>query len=151
DAGILAVGAPKFTTAGQTYSGSVFVYQWDSTVGIQGEYVLLAQVPPPTPEINGGFGSSVGVWDDMIVIGDNQMNIYQYQVVGFVVTPILIPQPAVNANSALGRDGISIWDQYVVAGDENFVPDNPAARGVSFVWDRDPITPTFYRSMYELV
>jgi hypothetical protein len=150
DSGLLAVGAPSFSYMNQTHSGMVFIYEWDSTLGLQGEYVLITQIPPPVPTFNGGFGLTVGVWDNVVIIGDNQKTIYEYTITGVVASPVLIDQPPVLlASSHLGADGISIWDQYIAVGDSEYVP-SPSSSGTTFVYDRDPITPQFYRPMYNL-
>ena len=149
DAGLLAVGAPSFAYLNQTHSGMVFIYRWDPTLGAMGEYVLITQIPPPVPVLNGGFGLTVGVWNDIVIIGDNQRTIYEYQIVGVVASAVLLDQPPVLITSHLGADGISIWDQYIAAGDSAFVP-TPSSSGTTFIYDKDPITPIFYRRMYDL-
>src|SRR3989338_7358812 len=142
DNGLLAVGAPSFAYLNQTHSGMVFIYRWDPTLGAMGEYVLITQIPPPVPVLNGGFGLTVGVWNDIVIIGDNQRTIYEYQIVGVVASAVLLDQPPVLITSHLGADGISIWDQYIAAGDLAFVP-TPSSSGTTFVYDKDPITPIF--------
>ncbi|MDP2434224.1 MAG: hypothetical protein Q8P67_00605 [archaeon] len=149
DSGLLAVGAPNFPTANQTGSGTVFLYRWNAALSTP-QYELIAQIPPPLPSFNLGFGVSVAVWNNILVVGDNQMYVYEYVISGFTYTATLLPQPATNINSLIGRSGLSIWNQYLVAGDGNFIPPTASKMGSSFVWDKDPITPTFYRGMYTL-
>jgi hypothetical protein len=149
DSGYLAVGAPALDYGGSTNAGSVFLYQWNPSAGIEGEYEFRTQITPPTPELNGGFGQSVSVWDCWLMIGDNQATIYLYKLVGAIAVPLTIDNPSgVNLVSRLGYT-VSIWDQYAVAGDENFIV-SPSARGASFVYDNNPLSPTLYRLMYRL-
>ena len=45
---------------------------------------------------------------------------------------------------------MSIWDQYAVAGDENFIP-SATTTGATFVWNQNPLFTILYRFMYTLV
>lgn len=149
DSGYLAVGAPALDYGGQINAGSVYIYQWNPSSGVQGMYEFRTQITPPLPMENGGFGQSVSVWDCWLMIGDNQRNVYMYKLNSLFVLPLPLQQPlGVNLVSRLGYT-VSIWDQYAVAGDENFIP-TPTSRGTSFVWDRNPLFPLVYRLMYEL-
>lgn len=149
DSGFLAIGAPALDYGGQTNSGSVFIYQWNPAAGLQGEYEFRVQITPPFPLENGGFGQDVGVYDDTILIGDNQHTIFLYRMVGAIAVPLTIDNPTgLNLISRLGYT-VSIWDQYAVAGDENFII-SPSARGATFVYDRNPLSPTTFRPMYTL-
>ena len=148
DSGYLAIGAPSYTYASQSKSGSVFLFQWNPSLGLQGEYEFLLQIPPPTPVVNGGFGESVSVWNNIVMIGDNQRTVYLYSISGMSVTPYLLQQPTgINLVSRLGYT-VSIWDQFMAAGDEDFIP-WPTNRGETFVWGRNPLVSTFYRLMYD--
>jgi hypothetical protein len=149
DSGILAVGIPSLTYGGQAKAGSVYIYLWNPALSIQGEYEFLVQIPPPVPTLNGGFGVSVGTWEGLVVIGDNQHNIYEYEISGFSAIPVLLEQP-VDLNLA-SRNGyaVTIWDQFIASGDEDFIPD-PTRRGATFVWDANPLLFPFYRRMYTL-
>ncbi len=149
DSGLLAVGSPKFTYASQSESGSVFIYRWNPTLVPKPQYDYIVQIPPPVPVPNGGFGESVGVWDDLVVIGDNQGGVYLYQIVGAFALPILLDQPIGLTLDPRNGYATSIWDQYIASGDENFVP-YPPLKGATFVWDRNPLFSTFYRLMYQL-
>lgn len=149
DSGLLAVGSPRFTYGSQQYSGSVFIYRWNPTLVPLPQYELVVQIPPPIPAVNGGFGISVGVWNDLVTIGDNQGNIYLYQIVGSFALPILLEQPSGLPISTLHGTAVSIWDQYIASGDERFTPYVPL-KGATFVWDRNPLFYTFYRLMYQL-
>lgn len=149
DSGLLAVGSPSYLFAGQSAAGSVFIYRWDPTLGIQGLYDNVTQITPPSPTVNGGFGESVSVWNDLVMIGDNQGTVYLYQIVGLVAVPLLLEQPS-NLNLAT-RNGyaVSIWDEYAASGDEDFIPES-SARGATFIWDKNPLLSPFYRTMYRL-
>lgn len=149
DSGLLAVGAPSYLYAGQASAGSVFVYRWDPTLGLQGLYDNVTQITPPSPAVNGGFGVSVAVWNDLIVVGDNTGTVYMYQIVGLVAVPLLLEQPS-DLNLAT-RNGyaVSIWDEYIASGDEDFIPE-ASARGATFIWDKNPLLSPFYRTMYRL-
>lgn len=150
DNGLLAVGAPKFTSGSQTYSGNVFIYRWNPNLTPEPQYEEIVQIPPPVPTANGGFGVSVGVWNDLVVIGDNQHATYLYQIVGSFALPILLEQPVgLNLDSKFGR-AVSIWDEFIASGDESYVPPIASMRGTTFVWDRNPLFSTFYRLMYAL-
>lgn len=149
DSGLLAVGAPSLDYASNVDAGNVFVYKWDPSVGIQGEYVYLLTITPPTPVLNGGFGESVSVWDCWIMVGDNMHNVYLYKIIGAVAVPLSFQNPSgTNLVSRLGYT-VSIWDQYAIAGDENFIV-SPSARGATFVWNDNPLDPYLYRHMYRL-
>lgn len=149
DSGLLAVGAPRYLFAGQQAAGSVFIYRWDPTLGLQGLYDNVTQITPPSPMLNGGFGESVSVWQDLVMIGDNQGTVYLYQIVGLVAVPLLLDQPiGLNLATRFGY-AVSIWDEYAVSGDENYIPE-ASARGATFVWDKNPLLSPFYRSMYIL-
>lgn len=149
DSGLLAVGAPRFTYSSQQYSGSVFIYRWNPTLVPKPQYELVVQIPPPVPTLNGGFGLSVGVWNDLVTIGDNMGGIYLYQIVGSFALPIVIDQPVGLPLETMHGHSVSIWDNYIASGDERFTPYVPL-RGSTFVWDRNPLFSTFYRLMYQL-
>lgn len=152
DNGLLAVGAPKFSIGNDTYTGSVFIYRWNTSIGVQGGYELIVTIPPPVPETNGGFGLTVSVWNNTVFIGDNTQTIYEYTIVGNTAVPVLLQQPQFNGNSHLGADGITLWDNYFVAGDSVYVPPfYPAKSGVDFVYDRDPLDATIYRPMWDII
>lgn len=147
DYDLLAVGSPRMTVSAQASAGSVFIYRWDT--GLQ-EYSLVTQIVPPIPTFNGGFGESVSVWEDFVLIGDNQRGVYLYRIVGMSAVPMPLDLPSgLNLVSRLGYT-VGIWDNYLVMGDEEFVP-SPTKRGTTFVYDRNPLLPTFYRPMYKLV
>lgn len=149
DSGLLAVGAPRYLYAGQAAAGSVFIYKWDPSLGLQGLYDNVTQITPPSPVVNGGFGESVAVWNDLVMIGDNQGTVYLYQIVGLVAVPLLLEQPVgLNLATRFGY-AVSIWDEYAVSGDEDYIPE-ASARGATFVWDKNPLLSPFYRSMYIL-
>ena len=149
DSGLLAVGAPSLVYAGQDAAGSVFVYRWNPAAGLQGEYEFVTQITPPSPALNGGFGLSVSVYDSTIMVGDNMATVYMYRISGVTSIPVPLDQPnAINLASRLGYT-VSIWDEFAVAGDEDFIP-SPSSRGATFVWDKNPSFPTFYRPMYRL-
>lgn len=149
DSSLLAVGAPSLTYSSQSKAGSVFIYRWNPASGLQGMYELVVQIPPPVPTANGGFGESVSVWSNFVMIGDNQRQVYLYEISGFIAIPSLLDQPdGINLASRLGY-AVSIWDNYAIAGDEDFIP-SPTSRGATFVWDRNPLFPLEYRPMYEL-
>jgi hypothetical protein len=149
DSGLLAVGSPKFTYASQTESGSVFIYRWNPTLSPMPQYEYVVQIPPPVPTAEGGFGESVGVWNDLVVIGDKYGGVYLYQIVGAFALPILLDQPVGLALDTRIGFATAIWDEFIVAGDENFDPVAPL-KGSTFVWDRNPLFATFYRLMYQL-
>lgn len=149
DSGLLAVGAPSYLFAGQDSAGSVFIYKWDPTLGLQGLYDNVTQITPPSPAVNGGFGVSVAVWDDLVVIGDNTGTIYLYQIVGLVAVPLLLEQPAGLNLATRNGYAVSIWDEYIASGDEDFIPE-ASARGATFIWDKNPLLTPFYRTMYRL-
>lgn len=149
DSGLLAVGSPNFLYVGQTGAGSVFIYRWNPLLGLQGLYENVTQITPPSPAVNGGFGESVSVWNDLVMIGDNAGKVYLYQIVGMVAVPLLLEQPSdLNLATRLGY-AVSIWDLYAVAGDEDYIPE-ASSRGATFVWDQNPLLPPFYRMMYRL-
>lgn len=103
DSGWLAIGAPRLPYASQNAAGSVFVYQWDPSMSFQGEYVFFTQITPPVPAINGGFGESVSVWENFIMVGDNQRHVYLYTIIGLSAIPSPLEQPAgINFISQLG-------------------------------------------------
>ncbi len=150
DSGYLAIGAPALDVVATSNAGSVFIWQWDPDVGLQGEYVFRSQIIPPFPAVNLGFGTDVAVWDDLLVVGDNHMNVYLYKLVGIFVIPLSLPPFfGINLVSRLGYT-VSIWDQRIAAGDENFVS-SASSRGVAFIWEENPVLPSFYRRIYELV
>ena len=149
DSSLLAVGAPSFTYSSQSKSGSVFIYRWNPALGLAGQYEFVVQITPPVPTVNGGFGESVSVWSNFVMIGDNQREVYLYEIIGLVAVPSLLDQPdGIVLDSRLGY-AVSIWDNYAIAGDEDYVP-TPTARGATFVWDRNPLLPLLYRPMYTL-
>lgn len=151
DSGYLAVGAPALDYGGETNAGSVFLYQWNPAVGplSHGLYEFRVQITPPTPEHNGGFGQAVAVYDQWLLIGDNQRNLYLYQLAGAVAVPLSITRPVgTNLISRLGYT-LSIWDQYALAGDENYVV-SPSAKGATFVYGRNPLNTALYRSFHRL-
>ncbi len=151
DSGWLVVGAPRFTNeALVSKCGAVYVYKWNPTVGVQGLYEYYARIDPPTPTTNGGFGESVSVWENFVMIGDKQREVFIYMVSGvsyILMNPVQRP-PGVNVDSRLGFS-VSIWDQFAIAGDEKFVP-VPTAFGTTFVWDRNPTSTNFWRHVYDL-
>ena len=143
DSGYLAVGSPSFTYAAQSKSGSVFVYLWDPSLGVQGEYAALVQIPPPVPAVNGGFGESVAVWENFVAVGDNQRAVYLYEIVGVSAIPIPVDQPAgINLASRLGYT-VTMWEAFLAAGDEDYIP-SPSTRGATFVWTQDPLLSILY-------
>lgn len=151
DSGYLAVGAPSTEYALQTSAGLVYVYVWDPSLGVQGEYdaVNFFTIPPPIPMVNGGFGESVSVWNNYIMIGDNMHNTYLYRLLGLSAIPVLFDQPVgMNQLSRLGYT-VSIWDAIAIAGDEEYIP-YPASRGAAFAWTPNPLVPTSYRPTYFL-
>lgn len=149
DSGLLAVGAPSLDYATYTDAGNVFIYKWNPAASFQGEYEYLLTITPPVPEENGGFGESVSVWDCWVMIGDNQFNVYLYKIIGAIAVPLVFENPTgTNLVSRLGYT-VSIWDQYAVAGDENYIV-SPSARGATFVWNDNPLDPYLYRYMYRL-
>ncbi len=149
DSGLLAVGAPSLTYAGQDSAGSVYIYRWNPLAGIQGEYEFVTQITPPSPTLEGGFGVSVSVYEDIVMVGDAMSTVYMYRISGSTAIPTPLDQPnAINLASRLGYT-VSIWDEFAVAGDEDFIP-SPSSRGATFVWDVNPSFPTFYRPMYRL-
>lgn len=151
DSGWLVVGAPAFTNeALVSKCGAVYVYKWDSTLGVQGEYAYFARIDPLTPTTNGGFGESVSVYENFVMVGDNAREAFIFMLSGSsYITMNPVQQPTgVNANSRLGYT-VSMWDQFALAGDENFVP-IPTAFGTTFVWDRNPTSTNFWRHVYDL-
>ena len=151
DSGYLAVGAPSTEYASQADAGTVYVYIWDPSLGVQGLYddTTFITIPPPIPTVNGGFGESVSVWDDYVMIGDNMHNTYLYQIVGLTAVPVLFDQPiGMNQLSMLGYT-VSIWDKLALAGDEEYIP-TPTSRGIAFGWTPNPLLPPSYRPTYEL-
>lgn len=151
DSGYLAVGAPSTDYALQSAAGMVYIYVWDPSLGIQGEYdaVNFFTIPPPIPMVNGGFGESVSVWDNYVMIGDNMHNTYLYRILGLSAIPVLFDQPTgMNQLSRLGY-AVSIWEELAVAGDEEYIP-VPSSRGAAFVWTPNPLVPTSYRPTYFL-
>lgn len=149
DSGYLAVGAPALDYGGETNAGTVFLYQWNASAALQGEYEFRAQIAPPTPQHNGGFGQSVSVWDSWLMVGDNQHSVYMYKLAGAVVVPIATDLPSgTNLVSRLGYT-VSLWDRLAVAGDEEYVV-SPSAKGASFVWGDNPLLATGYRPEYRL-
>lgn len=149
DSGLLAVGAPSLDYAGYMDAGNVFVYRWNPALGFQGEYEYLLTITPPVPELNGGFGESVSVWDSWVMVGDNQHKVYLYKIIGAIAVPLIFENPTgTNLVSRLGYT-VSIWDQYAIAGDENYIV-SPSARGATFVWNDNPLDPYLYRYMYRL-
>lgn len=151
DSGWLVVGAPAFTNeALVSKCGAVYVYQWDSTQGVQGEYVYFARIDPLTPTTNGGFGESVSVYENFVMVGDNAREVFIFMLSGssyITMNPVQRPN-GVNVDSRLGYT-VSMWDQFSLAGDENFVP-VPTAFGATFVWDRNPTSTNFWRYVYDL-
>lgn len=149
DSGLLAIGAPSLTYAAQVAAGSVYIYRWNPATGLQGEYEFVIQITPPSPVVNGGFGESVSVYGSVVMIGDNTRTVYMYRISGMTAIPVPLDQPAgINLASRLGY-AVSVWDQFAVAGDEDFIP-SPSARGATFVWDVNPSFTTFFRYIYQL-
>lgn len=151
DSGYLAVGAPSTEYASQASAGMVYVYIWDPSLGIQGLYddTTFITIPPPIPTANGGFGESVSVWEDFVMIGDNIHNTYLYKIVGLTAVPVLFDQPiGMNQLSRLGY-AVSIWDQLALAGDEEYIPQH-GSRGIAFGWTPNPLQAPSYRPTYTL-
>jgi hypothetical protein len=151
DSGYLAVGAPSLDYAGQSKAGNVFVYLWDPYLGEQGEYdnVTFITIPPPVPTQNGGFGESVSVWSNYVLIGDNQHGMYLYRIIGLSAVLVSFDLPTgFNQDSRFGYAG-SIWEDLIVAGDENFIPDW-SSRGSAFIWQTNPLLTASYRLMWHL-
>lgn len=151
DSGYLAVGAPSTDYGAQSKAGMVYVYIWDPSLGVQGEYDInvFITVPPPIPTVNGGFGESVSVWEDFLMIGDNVHNTYLYQIIGLTAVPVLFDQPiGMNQLSRLGYT-VSIWENLALAGDEEYLP-TPSSRGITFGWTPNPLQAPSYRPTYTL-
>ncbi len=138
DTGILAVGAPSYPSGLQTGSGLVVIYTWDPSLPPGGKYVELLTIEPPVPTFDGGFGISVSVYLDLVMIGDNMGNVYMYGISGFSAIPLPLAQPDdLNPSTSLGQS-VSLWSEMAAAGDGYFDA-SPAASGKAFVW-----TPDFY-------
>lgn len=148
DNGWLAVGAPQKLYSATTHAGTVYIFQWNPALGLQGQYEFAYEVNPPSPETNGGFGKSVAVSNNMLIVGDNKFDVYHYQLGVVAVQQSLTMPTGLNLISRLGYT-VSVWDNYVLAGDENFFVD-ATARGATFVWDDNPLDPGTYRPMYQL-
>jgi len=149
DSGLLAVGAPARNVGQFTASGTVYVYRWNAQAALQGQYELLLILPPPTNSERGGFGTAVSVWQDYLMVGDNQAHVYLYRINGTNALSQPLSNPhGTNLVSKLGYT-LSVWDQLAVAGDENWIP-SPSARGVSFAWSRDPLAPAQFLRTHTL-
>jgi len=151
DSGYLAVGAPSTEYGLQANAGMVYVYLWDPSLGVQGMYddVTFITVPPPIPTLNGGFGESVSVWENYLMIGDNMHNTYLYTLSGLTAVPVVFDQPTgMNQLSMLGYT-VSIWDKLAIAGDEEYIP-TPNTRGAAFGWTPNPLLSPSYRLTYTL-
>lgn len=144
DGGYLAIGAPAYKYASTVNAGAVYIYQWNPSAGFTGEYEYRTQIIAPTPVENGGFGESVSVWDDELLVGDNQHTVYKYKLIGAVAVPIGINNPTgLSAISRLGYT-VSLWQDYAAAGDNTYVV-SATQQGATFVWDRNPLVPTEHR------
>lgn len=142
DSGFLAVGSPSFPTGTQTNSGLVVVYFWDPTLGFEGEYVELVQIEPPVPAFNGGFGISVSIWENLLMVGDNQGQVYQYAIIGNSALLIGFDQPAGLSTITTFGQSVSIWENFATAGDGYFDA-SPSASGMVEVWTPDALAPFF--------
>lgn len=144
DLDLLVVGAPRMTVSAQSGAGTVFVYRWNGLT-----YDLAVQISPPSPSVNLGFGESVSVWDDMVLIGDNQRRTYLYRIVGGTAIPSPLAQPG--GLNLVSRHGyaVGIWDWLLVSGDEEYVP-SPTKKGTTFVYTQNPLQPTSYMRRYDL-
>jgi hypothetical protein len=142
DSGFLAVGSPSYPTGTQTNSGLVVVYLWDPTIGIEGAYVELVQIQPPTPAFNGGFGLSVSIWENLLMVGDNQGAVYQYVLIGNTALLIGLDQPAGLSTITTFGQSVSVWEMLATAGDGYFDA-SPSASGMVQVWTPDALAPFF--------
>lgn len=147
DSGYLAVGSPGYPFASSIMNaGMVDVWKWNASAGLcppsgcKGEYQYLYKIDPPSPLENGGFGESVSVFENELIIGDNLYSVYKYRLDEPTPTLLTLQQPTgLNLVSRLGYT-VSNWDDFVVAGDEQYVV-GPTIQGAAFVWKRDPLTP----------
>lgn len=148
DSGFLAVGAPSLIQGSTTKAGAVFIYCWDNSLGLQGMYQLITQINPPVPMTSGGFGESVSVWSNVLIVGDNMGNVYEYNIsCSGNATQINLQDPVgINLITRLGYT-VSVWDRLVAAGDEEFI-NTAQDKGVTFVWTRNPLPPPMYDPTY---
>lgn len=138
DGGYLAIGAPAYKYGSTIHAGTVYIYQWNPSAGFTGLYEYRTQIVAPTPVTNGGFGESVSVWNDELLVGDNQHTIYKYKLIGVIAVPIGINNPTgLSADSRLGYT-VSLWQDYAAAGDNTYVV-SATQQGATFVWDRNPL------------
>lgn len=145
DSGYLAVGAPSYTTSA-TKDGAVFLYAFNAGTL---QYDLVVQLAPPSPTTNGGFGESVALWNNILVVGDNKRTVYEYRIVGLTAVPVTLGQPSgLNLESHFGY-GVAVYDRFLAAGDDDFVP-TPSTRGRTFVYTRNPAVSFMYRESYHL-
>jgi hypothetical protein len=149
DSGFLAVGAPSLTQGSYTKAGAVFIYCWNNALGLQGLYQYVAEIVPPVPMNSGGFGESVSVWQNVLIVGDNMGNVYEYNIsCSSNGTQIPLTDPiGANLITRLGYT-VSVWDRLVAAGDEEFV-NTPQDKGTTFVWTRNPLPPPMYDLTYQ--
>lgn len=146
DSGFLAVGAPSLVQGSYSKAGAVFIYCWNNSLGLQGLYQLAQQIDPPIPMTSGGFGESVSVWSNVLIVGDNMGNVYEYNISctgGSNATQIPLTDPVgTNLITRLGYT-VSVWDRLVAAGDEEYV-NSPQDKGATFVWQRNPLPLPMY-------
>lgn len=147
DSGRLAVGAPSFTNeAAVVKCGAVYMYKWNS---VTSQYDYWARIDPPVPTTNGGWGESVAVYENFVAIGDNLGEVFVYMEAGSGYVQVVgATSWRTNLDTRLGYT-VSMWDQYMAAGDENRVP-TYTQFGATSVWDRNPTATDYWRHVYEL-
>ena len=152
DSGYLAVGAPSVDYASQTAAGSVFVYLWDPYLGFNGLYdnVTFITIPPPVPTYLGGFGESVSVSGNFVMIGDNQRRMYMYRIVGLTAIPVILDNPVGFVQESRFGYEASVWNDIALAGDEEYIP-VVGKRGITFAWTINPLAPTAFRPTWTLM
>lgn len=138
----LAVGAPRSNVNGIQRSGSVYLFQRDSSSS--GWNAIASPIKPWNPEANLGFGATIDLYGDTLVVGSSlAKDIYVYRIspdgnaVNLLGTLVVndVAQSSANNSLAIGQD-------YILIGNESETVAGAAQAGSVYVHSLDsPATP----------